>query len=240
MKTWQKVLIPTLITLAIGVIYLFSVWKQRQNPGVIGQNDTSQPVAKDDLVVMRAFFPAHIEDLQRLVGTTVWMKNGYTISYFFYAGGTVQFGKQAGVVPSLERLEVKKIVKAAVPSKVDDGVGYGDHQVFAIFTLPGNTVLYALPVGTMQDGEEGYYTDALFFYDDPHTIYNYWPKGVWTAIDAHQVIPGMSELETRMAVGQKMQGGGGSKGDRSATYDQAGKQWTVTFANDKATAVKTQ
>ena len=53
MKTWQKVLIPTLIVLIIGGIYLFSVYKQRQNPGVIPQNDASQTLSKDDLAVVR-------------------------------------------------------------------------------------------------------------------------------------------------------------------------------------------
>ena len=68
MKTWQKILIPTLITFAIGGIYLFSVWKHRQDPGVIPKSDTSQALSKDDLVVMRAFFPSHFEDTLRLEG----------------------------------------------------------------------------------------------------------------------------------------------------------------------------
>jgi len=35
-------------------------------------------------------------------------------------------------------------------------------------------------------------SDILFFYDDPHMIYDHWSKDVWAAIDAHQVKPGMS------------------------------------------------
>ena len=34
--------------------------------------------------------------------------------------------------------------------------------------------------------QEEYFSDVLFFYDDPHTIYDNWPKNVWAAIDAHQ------------------------------------------------------
>ena len=33
MKTWQKILILTLISFAIGGLYLLSVWKHRQDPG---------------------------------------------------------------------------------------------------------------------------------------------------------------------------------------------------------------
>jgi len=94
-KTWQKMLISMLITLAIGGAYLFSVWRHRQNPGVIPQDTTRQTLSKDDLVVMREFFPMHFEDTLRLEGTTVWEKNGYVMPYYSYTGGQVLFAKQA-------------------------------------------------------------------------------------------------------------------------------------------------
>lgn len=173
MKTWQKILIPTLISLAIGGIYLFSVWKQRQNPGIIGQPDASQSLSKDDLAVVRAFSPAHFDDLQRLEDTRVWMKDGY-----------------------------------------------------------------ATPVGAIQGDAEAYFTDLLFYYDDPHAIHGNWPKDVWSAIDAHQVKPGMSELETRMAIGQKIKPDGQTEGDGTVAYDQDGKHWTVTYVKNRATVIK--
>jgi hypothetical protein len=183
-KTWQKVLVPTLITLAIGGIYLFFVWMHRRSPGTTGQNETGQTMSTDDLVVMRAFFPQHFEDTERLVGTTVWMKNGYTMPYFPYAGGRVEFGKRVGVIPSAQRLDVKKIVKAAVPAQLDDGLEHGNRQALAVFALPGQTGLFATPIGSMEGSEEEYFCDVLFFYDDPHTIYDHWPKDVWSAIDS--------------------------------------------------------
>ena len=93
-------------------------------------------------------------------------------------------------------------------------------------------------IGVIGDGEEEYFTDILFFYDDPHTIYDNWPKNVWAAIDAHQVLPGMSELQTRMSIGQKTESDGGSQGNRTVTYDQAGKKWTITFVDNRATSIK--
>jgi hypothetical protein len=237
-KVWKIVLIPTLITLAIGGLYLFSVWKQRQNPGVIGQDDASQNLSQDDLAVVRAFSPAHFEDTLRLQGTTVWMKNGYVMSYFKYENGHVEFGKRVGLIPSMQRLEIKKIVKAAVPANVDDGISHGSRQALAVFALPGSSDLYAVAIGAMEASEEAYYPDILFFYDDPHTIYDHWPKDVWAAIDAHQVKPGMSELESRLAIGQKMHADGETEGDRTVTYDQDGKHWTITYVGNKATEIK--
>ncbi len=241
MKNWQKILIPTLISLAIGAIYLYSVYRHRQDPGVIGQKDvTQQTLSQDDLVVMRSFFPAHYEDLQRLVGKAVWMRDGYTITYFPFSSQKVDFSKPVGLIPSAKRLEVLKFVKAVPPAKVDDGIGHGDRQVMMVFAFPGSQTLYAMPVGTMESNEEAYYTDTLFFYDDPHTMYDHWPKEVWAAVDAHQVKPGMSELEVRMSIGQKMKVDGPTEGDRTVTYDQDGKHWTVTFQKNRATAIKSE
>jgi len=48
----------------------------------------------------------------------------------------------------------------------------------------------------------------------------------------------MNELQTRLAIGQKMHPGGSEEGNRTVTYDQDGKHWTVTFVKDRATSVK--
>jgi len=237
-KAWKIVVIPTLVTLGIGALYLHSVWQARQNPGTAAKQEEGDTLSKDQLAVMRAFFPQHYEDLQRLEGTTVWMKNGYTMPYFEYRGGRVDFHKKMGLIPPGQRLDVKKIVKAAAPATVDDGIEHGSRQALVVFALPGAKDLFATPVGMMEGNEEAYYTDLLFFYDDPHTIYDYWPKDVWAAIDAHQVKPGMSELETRMAVGQKTHSDGQTEGDRTVTYDMNGTKWTVTYVKNRATEIK--
>ncbi|HTB96142.1 MAG TPA: hypothetical protein VK716_03975 [Terracidiphilus sp.] len=238
MKAWKIVAIPTLITLLIGGIYLFAVFKHRQNPGVVGQTDENASLTSDDLAVVRAYFPQHFEDTQRLEGTSVWMKNGYTIPYFPYRAGKVDFKSRVGLLPAMQRLEIKKIIKSAVPESVDDSMSHGTRQALAVFTLPGGTDQFAMPIGAIEGSEEQYFCDLLLYYDDPHTIYNHWPKDVWAAIDAHQVKPGMSELETRLSVGQKMHPDGDSEGNRTVTYDQDGRTWTVTYVKDKATAVK--
>jgi hypothetical protein len=238
MKNWQKALIVTLITLSIGGIYLLVVFEQRKNPGVIGQNTQQQTESPDDVADVRAMFPTSFDDALKLQNTRVWMKNGYTMPYFPYEAGRIVFAKPAGVIPSAQRLDIKKVIKAAAPATVDDGISHGSRQVFAVFALPSSTSLYAVVIGVIDGSQEAYFSDILFFYDDPHTIYDSWPKTVWAAIDAHQVLPGMSELQTRMSIGQKIQSEGSSEGNRTVTYDQAGKTWTITFVDDKATTIK--
>jgi hypothetical protein len=117
-------------------------------------------------------------------------------------------------------------------------MSHGNRQALAVFALPGSPDLYATAIGAVDSSQEAYYSDILFFYDDPHTIYDRWPKDVWAAIDAHQVKAGMSELETRMAIGQKVHATSETEGDRTVTYDQNGKQWRVTYVNNKATEIK--
>jgi hypothetical protein len=238
MRPWKIVVIPTAITLVIASIYIFSIYNKRHNPGVVNQGQQQQLTA-DDVAVVKMEFPSHFEDLKDEEGKSVWMKNGYTMPYFPYAAGKVDFKKRVGVIPPLQKLEVKKAIKAAVPTDVDDGISHGTRQAMYVFTLPDNKQEYATPVGAMEGAEEQYYSDLLFFYDDPHSIYTHWPTDVWAAVDAHQAKPGMNELQTRLALGQKIQTDSPSaEGNRTVTYDLNGKKWTVTFHDDKATAIK--
>jgi hypothetical protein len=237
-KPWKIVLIPTAIMLVIASIYIFSVWKKRQNPGVVNQAQEQQ-LSSDDVAVIRREFPQHFDDLKDIEGKTVWMKNGYTMPYFPYAAGKVDFKKPVGLIPPDQKLVLKKAIKAVVPADVDDGISHGAKQALFVFTLPGDDKQYATPVGAMDGDQEQYYSDMLYFYDDPHTIYPHWPKDVWAAVDAHQAKPGMNELQTRMALGEKVQTDTPqTEGNRTVIYDADGKKWTVTFVKDKATSVQ--
>jgi hypothetical protein len=238
MKNWQKALLITLITLTIGGVYLLVVFVHRRNPGVATQTNPEQNLTPDDVAVVRMMFPTSFDDALKLQNTSVWMKNGYTMPYFPYDGGRIVFAKSAGVIPSAQRLDIKKVIKAAAPAQSDDGISHGTRQVFAVFALPGGTSLYATAIGAIDGSQEEYFSDILFFYDDPHGVYDNWPKNVWAAIDAHQVLAGMSELQTRMSIGQKIQSDSSSEGNRTVTYDQAGKKWTVTFVDNHATTIK--
>lgn len=240
MKTWQKASIITLITLAIGAIYLFSVFEHRRNPGVQPNTNPEQNLTRDDSAPVRMTFPTAFDDIVKLQGTSVWMKNGYSMPYYPYENGRVAFARPAGVLPPAQRLDIKKAVKAEAPPDVDDGIDHGSRQAFVVFSLPGSSSLYATVVGAIDAGQEQYFSDVLFYYDDPHSIYDYWPKNVWAAIDAHQVIPGMSELQTQMSIGHNQHTEDSSQGNRTVTYDQAGKKWTITFVNDHATTIKNQ
>ena len=112
------------------------VWHQRQNPGVVGKPAPEQHLSADDVAVVRMEFPQHFEDVQELKGKRVWMKNGYAMPYYPFAGGRVEFGKPAGLIPAAQRLDVKQAIKTAAPAAVRNNIEHGDHQVMVVFTLP--------------------------------------------------------------------------------------------------------
>lgn len=223
----------------IGGIYLFIVFKKRHEPAHNQQPE--QKVTMDDVAVVRLEFPQHFEDVEDLKGKSVWMKSGYSMPYYPYTGGRVEFTKQLGLLPPDQRLDVKKVIKATPPAGVHDNVEHGDHQAMVVFSMPGSDSLYATAVGYMQGPqEEHYYDDLLFYYDDPHTIYNNWPKDVWAAVDAHQVKPGMNELQARSALGNMKTVDGEKEGNRTVDYNADGKHTVVEFRDDKAVSIKNQ
>jgi hypothetical protein len=238
-KNRQKALLMTLVTLAIGGIYLFSVFEHRRNPGVLPQTAPDQNLTPDDVAILRMKFMTSFDDARKLQGTSVWMKNGYTMPYFPYQSGHISFSKTKERIPSAQQLDIRKVVKAVPPDQVDDGISHGSRQVFAVFSLPHSQDLYATVIGAFDGDQEQYFCDVLFYYDDPHKIYDNWPPNVWAAIDAHQVMAGMSELQTQMSIGHNQQVDSTSEGNRTITYDQARKKWAITFINNHATAIKT-
>lgn len=242
MKLWQKVLIPTLIALLIAGTYLFIVFKSRENPGVIANKpEPEKPLTNDELVYVKQNLFASFDQAKDLEGKPVWVKAGYALPYYPYAGGTVEFAKRVGELPAAENLQISKLVKAVAPAKEDDRVPHGSKQYFVVFTIVGpdeKAGTFAAPIGYAQGTDESILADQLFFYDDPHKLYAHWGKPVWQQIDAHTPAVGMSENQVRMAVGILMDSDSTTVGDRTVTFNAGDKKWTVTFAHDKATSVK--
>ncbi len=95
-------------------------------------------------------FPTSFDDVLKLQGTSVWMKNGYTMPYFPYEAGRIVFAKTVGVIPSAQRLDIKKVIKAvAARSGRRRHHRTARRQVFAIFALPGGPSLYATAIGAI-------------------------------------------------------------------------------------------
>jgi len=243
MKTWQKIALPIVLVFLIAGLRLYFVWKARQDPGVITrQADQAKPLTQDELAVITRYYFATFDQAKQLEGKPVWIKAGYSLPYYPYVAGVVQFGKRIGVLPSAEKLSISKLVKSVAPGREENRIPHGNRQYFAVFTLDGNPDAkpgtYAAAIGYAEGNEETLYCDQLFYYEDPKTIYDNWPKSVWDAVATHEPKIGMTENQTRMAVGMLMETDSKTEGDRTVTYTAGDKKWTVTFANGVATQVK--
>ncbi len=128
-----------------------------------------------------------------------------------------------------KRLRAKTVVFRAVTNKSS-----------LFFQMPGDATEYATAIGYIQGKDSTYYCDDIFYYDDPHKMYKHWPADVWQAVDQHQPKPGMNELQVAMALGVIQQSDSSNYGNRTVHYETGGKQWDVSFQNDKATNVQTE
>ena len=240
MKTWQKIGAVTLVLLVIFGIRFYFLWRERNAPMEQKQQVAQRKLTQDDVVLPRKLYIDDLKSAQALVGKTVWVQSGFTLDYYPYAGRHVEFAHSSGVLPSVEPLQIQDIITEKAPANLATRVPLGDKQVFAVFKLKNDNKVYATAIGYLQGTDSKYYCDDIFYYDDPHQMYKFWPADVWQAVDKHHPIVGMNELQTAMALGMIQQSESSDIGNRTVDYDAGGKKWAVAFQNDKATTVTPQ
>lgn len=238
MKTWKKIGLITLVVLIAFGIRIYFLYRERHSPGVQQPKVAEQQLTQDDVVQPRKMYIDSLNSAKALDGKTVWVQAGYSLDYYPYAAHRVEFTHKAGILPGVEPLAIQDMITQKAPADLATRVPLGDKQVFAVFKLPNDTQEYATAIGFIKGGDSTYFCDQVFYYDDPHQMYNYWGPKVWAAIDAHQPVAGMNELQTAMALGVVQQSESSEIGNRTVDYDAGGKKWSVTFQKDKATAVK--
>lgn len=238
MKPWKAMVLATLPMLLFASWRIWSIYKERHEPVIVKQAPPERKITQDDLVIPRKMYIESLKSAKELKGKTVWMQAGYQLEYYPYRGNSVVFRDKKGPLPTGQELKVVDVVELATPTNWVSRIPRGSKNIFLIFRNPGDTQEYAVPMGEAEGGNETFHFDDLLYYDDPHKLYSYWPSDVWQAIDQHQVKPGMSELQTMMAVGQVAQSDSSDYGNRIVTYTAGDRKITVTFAHDKATQVQ--
>ena len=216
------------------------------------RRDTSMPKKpepayssnQDDYVTPHKIFPYNVDSAKKeLVGKPVWVKIGNEIPYYRYEAHTVNFGRQAGLLPPMAKLQVEDVVLARKPVTLKEGqFSVVQKQIMMIFDLAGEPGQYAASIGANTGEDYSFIVDNatvndLFFFEDPHELYKHWPADVWSAVDQHQIKEGMSELQATFAVGNPDKLDSDKVGDRTVEYPNAGKPVTVTFEKGKAVKV---
>jgi hypothetical protein len=241
MKTWQKlalIVLPAVLIAAIGILYI----NHKRNEPVATPQPRYQErkLSADEMVQPRKLFIDDLKSARDLDGKPVWVQAGYEMDYYPYSAHRIDFSHPAGSLPGAQRLDVVDIVTQKVPAGLADRIQHGDKQAFVVFTMPGDPKQYAVAVGYYQGTDSTWYCDNFFYYDDPRTLYNFWPANIWQSIDRHKPIVGMNELQTAMAVGVVQQSESSDYGNRTIDYHAGPARWEVTFENNKATQVQQQ
>jgi hypothetical protein len=224
------------LLLAVGgeVLYLRH---ERSRPMVIKAPER-EVIPEDNLVFLKQKRPDSLKDIKDLKGSTLWVSAGGQLEYYPLAGHAVQYGKSAGTLLGAEPLVAQDAVEQAAPKAATFRIPGGDKQVLLVFTKPGDPKEFAVPVGYRQAGQYTFYTDEIFFYDDPHELYKHWGPEIWKAVDTHQVILGMNERQVELALGQVSKSTSNDYGNRMVVFANLGKPMAVTFVKNKVTAFR--
>ena len=199
------------------------------------------PTDPDDLVFLKKERPSNMADLKDLYGKTLWVSAGGQMEYYPYAGHHADYSKTSGTLLGAEPIVVKEAFEQTAQKSGTYRIPPGDKWVLLAFTLPKSAdpkKEYAVPVGNQEGKDFTFFTDEIFFYDDPHELYKHWGPQVWQAVDSHQVILGMTEHEVQMSLGQVSKSVSNEVGNRLVVYANLGHPIAVTFVKNHATAFR--
>jgi hypothetical protein len=233
--------ITLILFVVVGSIQVAYLLYSRRDKEVPPKKEPTYSTNQDDYVTPHKIVPYNVESAKKeLVGKPAWVKTGTEEPYYRYDAPThsVNFSHQAGVLPTLAKLQMKDVILQRRPVALKPGeVAVVQKQIMAVFEKDGEPGLYAASIGTNTGDDYTFTANDLLFFDDPHELYKHWPPEIWSAIDKHEAVVGMSELQASFALG----GAGGSDsdkvGNRTIEFTNGGKPVTVTFEKNKAVKV---
>jgi len=228
----QKIQLILALALVIAGVRLAWIFYERHQDAVPTAKKPSAALNPDSYVHPTKLRPYDLKSARQLTQQPVWVKVGYAYSYFPYAAAShhADLAHEAGKLLPLEKLQIEDIVTGVSPEAPRM------RQVLATFARNGH--LYAIPIGRESGGNYSFDSDDMFFIEDPHQLYQHWPADIWQAIDAHQVKPGMSEIQADFAIGIGLLEPGGDRTDRTLNYPNGGTPITISYHNGKAVEIR--
>jgi hypothetical protein len=228
----KKIHVVLLLAILVAGTRLGIILYDRHEASIVPTKKQAPPLNPDYYVSPKKLYPYDLKSAKQLTKQPAWVKVGYAYPYYAYDPSThrVNFSHEAGRLGPLQKLEVKDVVTGVSPKDL------GERQVLAVFNDAGKS--YATPIGKESDGEFKFFSDDMFFIEDPHQLYKHWPAEVWQAIDQHQVKPGMSELQVGCAIGIGLLESGSDSIDRTLDYPNGGKPLTISFHGGRATDIR--
>jgi hypothetical protein len=220
-KRTQVFLLIGMAVAALRLVYVVYERHEAAKPAPVATNAAIDP---DYMVFLRSSHVIDIAGARRMIGQTVWVRNGYIYPAYEVTAGKI--GRRTGVLSPLLPLQIRQVVVQKV-----------GRQPGIFFACDSPDGPRAVQIGALDaTGTPDFQLDSMFFFDDPHQLYSHWPKDVWQSIDQHQAKAGMSQLQVEYALGVgKVESG--EEGDSTMLFPRDGNAVEVTFSGGKATAV---
>ena len=219
--------------LIVAGVRLYFIFRERSRPAAQRPKPVTRPLNREAYVVPRKLHAYDLASARDLTKQPVWVQEGYRYVYYPYdpSRRRADLAHEAGLLGPIEPLHITNVVAQPTPNKPNY------HQIVAIFDKAGRS--YAVPVGTESGGSFQIYADQMFFYEDPHQLYDFWPQEIWQAIRDHEVKPGMNEIQAAFAVGMGIPQPEGSEPDEKVVkYPNGGHPLTVTYRKGRAVKIK--
>jgi hypothetical protein len=227
----KKIHIILLLAIIVTGIRLGLIFYQRHQDNARLVKKEAPPLNPDYYVNIKKLYPYDLKSAKQLTRQPVWVKVGFFYPFYPYdtTAHHTDFSHEAGKLLPLQKLEIKDVVSSVSPKT-------GGLQVLAVFKESGKS--YATAIGGDSGGDFKFYSDDMFFIEDPHQLYKHWPADIWQAIDQHQVNPGMNELQADFAIGIGLLDSGSGSVDKTLNYPNGGKPVTISFRDGKAAEIR--
>lgn len=221
-RRWIQAIL--LLGMVAAAVRLGLIYHERHGGSAPQPHHEEKALPSSYYVVPRKLHAYDLKSLQELTEHPVWVLEGYRYTFYPYRGQT-DFKHPAGLLPPLQKLQITKVVKERGPAPGDP------HQLMAVFDQDGKT--YAVPIGQVSGDDYRIFADDMFLLDDPHRLYD-WPAATWQAIDAHQVKPGMDEVQAAFALGMGVPKSSTDPSSKTVVYPNGGNQVVITFRDGRA------
>jgi hypothetical protein len=223
-KTVRTAQIIFAIFIAVAAIRVLVVMRNRKAANAeTPKAAPAPPLNREAYVVPKKLYISNLKSAQQLTKQPVWIKEGYRYPVYPYANHAADVKHSAGMLLPIQKLQIKEVVESG-------------KQVLAVFEQDGKS--YAVPIGLQDGSDPTFYADEMFFYEDPHELFNFWTPETWQQIERHEVTKGMNEYQAAFAVGMGTPQPGGDSSQKTVVYPNGGKQIVVTYRNGKAIDVE--
>ncbi|MCI0620827.1 MAG: hypothetical protein L0387_04010 [Acidobacteria bacterium] len=185
---WAGV-VAVILALRVGCVLYERSRPFPQRPAV------ARPIDRDRLVVIPKFYVEDFASAQQLAGKRVWVKLGYSTSYFLDKPRLKPADRELRQFQPLESFAIENVVERPVAGEA------GNREVLLHFRREGQSWLTLAGLYDAQAERYEMQLDELFYLKDPRELYAHWDEDAWSKIEKHSLEPGMTLAQAVFSMG---------------------------------------